>query len=237
MNKCHLDLRDGVARLQVDKKAIQLDVSFTLRDGSSPPPGLFPPDYTTETLAANAPVEGQLILRQGAGPTPLRGVGAVLHSWTAIAEEAQIERRLDFFTLTPGVGIQLSEVQTPDGGVHRWLRTTGPITHPLTLAAPHWERRGHIADAPQSYPIEAELLLDTGEVRGTIALAQILHQQDPLEAIPEPLRTLLGWTLTMEPHQAWVKVPYDLTVEGTGNSKPQHLSGAGIAAIAYTRKP
>ena len=67
--------------------------------------------------------------------------------------------------------------------------------------------------------------------------AEILHQQDPLGAIPQPLRTLLGWTLTMEPHQAWVKARYDLTVEGAGNAQPTRLNGAGIAAIAYTRKP
>ena len=115
---------------------------------------------------------------------------------------------------TPGVGMQLSEVQTPDGGVRRWLRTTGSTPRALSLTAAQWERHGQVAAAPERYPIEAELLLDSGEVRGAVTLTKILHQQDPLGAIPEPLRTLLGWTLTMEPHQAWAEARYDLTVEG-----------------------
>ena len=237
VNKCHLDLRGGVARLRVEKAAVQLELTFTLRDGTGSPPGLLPTGYFSETLAANAPVEGEATLRGAATPIALRGTGAVLHTWSAEPEADLFVRRTDFFTLTQGRGVQLTELRSPDGAVQRWLRTTGrrsPGHETTTLALRHV---GSLAALPTDFPVEDRWTLASGPVQGEITLREVLHQQDPLAAIPGPLRTLIGWTLTMEPHQAWAAADYDLTIDAEPGDEPEALRGAGVAVIAFTRAP
>lgn len=237
VNKCHLDLHDRVARLRVEKGSVQLELQFALVDGAVPPLQAIPKRYASETLAANAPVAGHLTLRGAPGPIRLSGVGAVLHTWTEDPEEQRVERRLDFFTLTRDLGVRLSEIRTPDGKSLRWLRTTGPGATQTATTHVILESSGQLAGLTDPYRSEARLDLDSTGVRGSIALQRVLHQQDPLSSIPEPLRTLVGWGLSMDPHQAWATADYDLAIYTAAGNAPTALRGEGVAAIAFLRKP
>jgi len=235
VNKCHLDLHDGSALRVVRKSSVQLSLRFDLAGGARPPPGLLPDRYAAETLAANAPVQGTLKLADMAAPLETRGTGAVTHSWTSEPEEELVVRRLDFFTLTPELGLQLSEFRTPEGDVRRWLRATRAGHTVFESSAIELDASGHLADTPRRYPAEAKLRLGGKAAGGELTLDRLLHQQDPLEAIPQPLRSLIRWSLSQQPYQLWTTASYDLWLQLAPGEAPTPLRGEGLAAISFLR--
>ncbi|MEE2662756.1 MAG: hypothetical protein VX681_01450 [Myxococcota bacterium] len=235
INKCHLDLHDDSALLVVRKSSVQLSLRFELAGGARPPPGLLPDRYAAETLAANAPVQGTLKLADMTAPLEIRGTGAVTHSWTSEPEEERVVRRLDFFTLTPDLGLQLSEFRTPDGDVRRWLRATRAGRTVLESSRIELDASGRLAGTPRRYPVEAKLRLIGKAAGGELTLGRLLHQQDPLDMIPQPLRGLIRWSLSQKPHQLWTTAPYDLWLQLAPGEAPTPLRGEGLAAIAFLR--
>jgi hypothetical protein len=233
INKCHLDLHDGSALLVVRKASVQLSLRFALDAGARPPPGTLPDRYAAETLAANAPVHGTIALDGAATVLETSGTGAVLHTWTREPEEERIQRRLDFFSLTPDLGLQLSEFRTPKGDVRRWLRATQDGRTVFETTSVELAASGRLDGTPGSYPVEARLSLSGEAVSGDLALIQLLHHQDPLEAIPQPLRSVIRWSLSMKPHQLWATTSYDLTLQLNPDQPPTPLKGKGLATINY----
>jgi hypothetical protein len=232
VNKCHLDLRNGTALLTVRKSAVKLALHFALEGGALPPEGLVPDRYAVETLAANASVRGTIALA-GRPAVETTGTGAVTHTWTSEPEEERVWRRLDFFTLSPDLGLQLSEFRTPDGAVRRWLRATRDGGTVFETSSLELSPSGRLAGTPRGYPVEANLALSGDAASGDVALVQLLHQQDPLEAIPQPLRSVIRWSVSMEPHQLWTTASYDLSIRLTPGAAATPLKGEGLATIAF----
>ena len=236
VNKCRLDLHNQTARLEVRKDVTRIDLRFALQGGAIPPPGVLPPRYFVETLAANAAVEGQIQLAPDSAPTPVRGTGAVTHTWTSEAEEKRIARRLDFFTLTTGRSIQLSEFRTPSGRTTRWLRVLRDGRSELESTEVVLEATGKLSGTPRSYPVEGRLRIQSPGVHGSIELSRVIHQYDPLDAIPEPMQTLIRWSVKMQPHQVLASAPFELELESAAVEAATGLRGDGVALVGFLRK-
>jgi hypothetical protein len=92
---------------------------------------------------------------------------------------------------------------------------------------------GRLPGSPGDYPVEDRLRIRGGPVDGQIALSRLLHRQDPLDAIPQPLRSVIRWSVSMEPHQLWATAPFELSVRASRDASPEPLRGEGVAAVYF----
>ena len=118
----YLDQREATRRFGTDndRRGIKIHLAF-VSDGPvtwREPDGEEP--YRVDLLDMSAPVEGTIWVNGMDEPQTLRGLVGITHTVVDESESDLVLRRIDFFSLSHGVALYLSDRTRPDGARSRW---------------------------------------------------------------------------------------------------------------------
>ncbi len=226
----HLDLHAPAHHLEIDKKAVKLDLRYAPRGWAAAPPGLTPDGYQLDVIDAAAPVEGSLWVEGMQRAVQVKGRAGVTHSWARESESDRVLRRLDFYSLGDGAAVYLVELTSPTGRRTRWLSSGGDGEGFFQASDFDLALEGDLADRDNSsYWMPARLKARGASMYGDVSFARTLTEMDPLAALPTPIRLVMA--LGGRPHRVWVEADYDLSL-GAAPDTPRRR-GTGLAVVTF----
>jgi hypothetical protein len=229
----HLDLRAPAHRLEIDKKAVKLDLRYAPQGWAAAPAGLTPDGYYLDVIDAAAPVEGSLWVEGMQRAVSVNGRVGVTHTWGREPEASQVLRRLDFFSLGNDEAMLLIDLTRPTGRRTRWLSSRGGAEEFFEASNFELSLEGSLADRDNSsYWMPAGLRARGASLQGDVSFARTLTEMNPLATLPAPIRLLMS--LGGRPHRVWVQADYDLSL-GAAPGTP-HRQGTGLAVVTFQSK-
>jgi hypothetical protein len=229
----HLDLRAPVHRLEIDKKAVKLDLRYAPQGWAAAPAGLTPDGYYLDVIDAAAPVEGSLWVEGMQRAVSVNGRVGVTHTWGREPEASQVLRRLDFFSLGNDEAMLLVDFTSPTGRRTRWLSSRSSAGGFFEASDFDLSLEGSLTDRDNSsYWMPAGLRARGASLHGDVSFARTLTEMNPLATLPAPIRLVMS--LGGRPHRVWVEADYDLSL-GAAPGTPRR-QGTGLAVVTFQSK-
>jgi len=230
-----LDLREPTGRIELDtnKQGIKIYLSFPME--RSPPSPCARRDATSgfDVLALGAPLDGLAWTKEMASPLAAKGTIDVTHGWSAEGEIANVHRSIEMSARDGDVAVFASAVVAPNG------RRSACVAVLRGSSLLYQSRVARVEVAPTalergdpSYPVPDHLRFGDERLEVTVLPARQLLMINPLDAVPQPFRLLLG--LRSQPRWLWAEGTWHLRLAGGDGRKPLELRGSGVTAVSYS---
>jgi hypothetical protein len=228
----HLDLRGPFARYEVTKKRIQVDVQVPLDARLEMPPGLAPDGARFEILSLGAPLVGTLDGRK-TGHHELRGTALLTHEWSRGTSEPA--RRITVQASAGGERVLLIHHASRSDPPVAWLVWLDETSVRAVESVSVVEEGRLGGDRGRGYKVPTRLRL-SGTAEGEIHFGELLFERSLLGSFPQPLRSLVSWTLDERPLSVWARATINVTLRANSGGDTRHFRGEGAAAISFTDK-
>ena len=227
-----LDQSSPMYRLRVDKRSVQVGLSFRPDSPARWSDDFAPSGYALDLLGAATPIEGTLWVKKMEAPLTVHGSVAVTHSWMSEAESNLVMRRIEFFSLQENFSLYLADLTTPRGVRTQWIvvKQEGQMVYEsqdlqLSLGEPGEESRR------QDYVVPGVLHFESPQIGGQIQVDRILLRYDPLVDLPQPFRLLLA--LKMQPQRVWALSPFAVSFRSDPGQVPIDIRGTGVTKVTF----
>jgi len=188
--------------------------------------------YPFDLLELATPVSGTIWLEGMRETAEVSGTITLTHTWMEESEADLTLRRIDFSSTGGGTALFLWERMTPSGERTHWL----VAAREGKLLAETAEFQIAVAEAESEksseYPTPERLEISGAGAEGVIQSGETLASGDPLEAIPQPFRFLLSFSL--RPRRVWTRASYEVRLRSGPDGPESVLKGSGVETITFT---
>ena len=229
----HLDLHEPAYRLFIDKDKARIDLRFTPQPLPSPIPGTLPKGYNLEVLALGARVTGTLQMPGMPEAQSATGRISMVHTWMSDDESQLAPHRIEFHALADDA-LYVLDLSDPEGRRWNWLLAQSPGSAPRSLAGFETRLDGSLNGLSRpEYFVPAGIHWFGTCLDAFAALSRPLLQNDPLEALPQPIRWLVG--LSIKPHRVWATSGFEVTLRACSDRPRLQMLGTGITTLTFMR--
>ncbi len=207
----HLDLREPVYRLEIDKDSVRIDLRFSPRSARSLPATALPDSYGFDLLAMGAAATGTLWVKPMEDAISVEGSATLTHAWSTRKEEDLFLRQVELFADTPAGPLYLTEFRGPEGDSRRWYaadvagRPVSEAGFPVDFGGP---RPGASPGAAGYVPAVVEA--GAAGLSGRLAVGDAVLEYDPLEELPQFWRVLAS--VRLQPRRLWFRTTGELSL-------------------------
>ncbi|MED5262008.1 MAG: hypothetical protein VX574_06395 [Myxococcota bacterium] len=229
----HLDLHEPLYRLFIDKDKARIDLRFAPQSLPSPPAGTLPEGYNLEVLALGARVTGTLQMPGMTEAQSATGHISMIHTWMSDDESELAPHRIEFHALADDA-LYVLDLANGEGRRWNWLLARNSDSNPRSLAGFETSLAGSLSGLSRpEYFVPAGIHWFGTCLDAFAALSRPLLQNDPLEALPQPMRWLVG--LRIKPHRVWATSGFEVTLRACSNRPPIQMLGTGITTLTFMR--
>ena len=229
----HLDLHEPLYRLFIDKDKARIDLHFAPQSLPSPAAGTLPEGYNLEVLALGARVTGTLQMPGMPEAEAATGHISMIHTWMSEDESEVAPHRIEFHALADDA-LYVLDLSNAEGRRWNWLLAQESGSAPRSLAGFQTALAGSLDGLSRpEYSVPAGIRWFGECLDAFAALSRPLLQNDPLQALPQPMRWLVG--LRIKPHRVWATSGFEVTLRACSDRPSIQMLGTGITTLTFMR--